>query len=91
MNNVTNIATVASGVIQLIQVGREIYEATVNAMDAIEAQGTLRGSEKKEWVLSFIKNFVLNLGQNWDKYVELISNFIDNIKTIYNKVKYLID
>ena len=35
MTNVTQIATVASGVIQLIEVGRDIYKATVDAMNAI--------------------------------------------------------
>ena len=68
MTNVTQIATVASGVIQLIEVGRDIYKATVDAMDAIEAKGSLKGEDKKEWVLAFIKNFVYELGENWEKY-----------------------
>ena len=38
MTNVTQIATVASGIVQLIGTGREIYEATVDAMDAIEVK-----------------------------------------------------
>ena len=38
MTNVTQIATVASGIIQLIETGKEIYQATV---DAIEVKGTL--------------------------------------------------
>ena len=42
MTNVTQIATVATGVIQLIEVGKDIYEATTKAMDAVEAQGTLK-------------------------------------------------
>lgn len=37
--SITNIATVASGIIELIETGREVYEVTVNAMDAIEAKG----------------------------------------------------
>lgn len=88
--SVTNIATVASGIIQLIETGREVYEATVSAMDAIEAKGAVKGSEKKEWVLAFVKSFVLELGQNWDKYVQLISDFIDHIKTVYNTIRHLI-
>ena len=90
MTNVTQIATVASGVIQLIEVGRDIYKATVDAMDAIEAKGSLKGEDKKEWVLAFIKNFVYELGENWEKYFILISEFIDNMKAAYNNIKYLI-
>lgn len=52
--NITQIATVANGVISLISVGQEIYELTVKAMDAVEAlqysQST--GAEKKKWVLA---------------------------------------
>ena len=90
MTNVTQIATVASGVIQLIEVGRDIYKATVDAMDAIEAKGSLKGEDKKEWVLAFIKNFVYELGENWEKYFILISEFIDNMKAAYNNIRYLI-
>ena len=90
MTNITQIATVATGVIQLIEVGRDIYEVTVNAMDAIEAKGVVKGSDKKEWVLAFVKSVVLELGQNWDKYVQLISDFIDDIKTVYNTIRHLI-
>lgn len=90
MTNVTQIATVASGIIQLIETGREIYQATVDAMDAIEAKGSLKGKDKKEWVLAFIKNFVYELGENWEKYFTLISEFIDKIKKMYNTIKDLI-
>ena len=45
MTNITQIATVATGVIQLIEVGRDIYEVTVNAMDAIEAKGVVKKRE----------------------------------------------
>lgn len=90
MTNVTQIATVASGVIQLIEVGRDIYEATVKAMDAVEAKGVVKGADKKTWVLAFIKNLVIDLGENWEKYFKLISDFIDNIKTMYNTIKHLV-
>lgn len=50
----TDTTQIATGVIQLIQVGRDIYKATANAMDAVEAlqysQST--GAEKKKWVLA---------------------------------------
>ena len=60
--SITNITTVASGIIQLIETGREVYEVTVNAMDAIEAKGVIKGSDKREWVLAFVKSVVLGLG-----------------------------
>ena len=59
-------------------------------MDAIEAKGSLKGKDKKEWVLAFIKNFVYELGENWEKYFTLISEFIDKIKKMYNTIKDLI-
>ena len=43
--NITQIATVANGVISLISVGQEIHELTVRSMDAVEA---LKGIEKGE-------------------------------------------
>lgn len=90
MTNLTQISTVAQGVISLIEVGKEIYEATVNAMDSVERQGVIKGCDKKEWVLCFIKNFVIEIGKNWEDWFELISNFIDNIKSVYNTIKHLI-
>ena len=85
----TNIATVAIGIIELIDVGQDIYRATVDAMDAIEAKGVVRGEDKKKWVLAFIKEFVWGLGYNWKDWVQLISDFIDKVKFVYNEVKYL--
>ena len=88
--NSTQIATVASGVISLIQTGQEIYRATANAMDSIEKQATLAGKDKKTWVLDYIKNEILK-GEGWDEWVTILSNFIDKIKTMYNTVKDLIN
>ena len=90
MTNVTQIATVATGVIQLIEVGKDIYEATTKAMDAVEAQGALKGEDKKLWVLSFIKSLVDGSGLDWQDWVTLISNFIDKIKEMYNTIKHLL-
>ncbi len=59
-------------------------------MDAVEAQGALKGEDKKLWVLSFIKSFVDGSGLDWQDWVILISNFIDKIKEMYNIIKYLL-
>ena len=89
--NITQIATVANGVISLISVGQEIYELTVKAMDAVEAlKDVEKGEDKKAWVLAFVKDFVLSLNENWDHYLNIISDFIDKIKKMYNTVKDLI-
>ncbi len=88
MNN-NQIATVASGVIELIQTGQIIYRIAANAMDAIEQNGNLSGGDKKAWVLSFVKSVVIDLGENWQTYAKLITDFIDKIKTAYNAVKDL--
>ena len=87
----TNIAQVAVGVINLIEDGRFIYSIAANAMDAVEAlqDSELTGSEKKAWVLAFVKSAVFNIVENWDAYEALISDFIDKIKTAYNAVRGL--
>ena len=87
----TNIAQVAVGVINLIEDGRFIYSIAANAMDAVEApqDNELTGSEKKKWVLAFVKSAVFNIIENWDAYAALISDFIDKIKTAYNEVRSL--
>ena len=87
----TNIAQVAVGVINLIEDGQYIYSIATNAMDAVEAQHSgLSGVDKKAWVLAFVKSVVLNIADNWDAYADLISDFIDKIKTAYNAVRSLI-
>jgi len=84
------IATVAKGVIDLIQIGQEIYEATANAMGAAE-QEKEPGADKKVWVLAYIKSIVLELGEIWDNWINLISALIDKIKAAYNAVRSLFD
>ena len=46
--SITNIATVARGIIELIGTGKEVYKATVNAMGAI----VVKGSDKKRMGIS---------------------------------------
>lgn len=54
MTNITQIATVASGIIQLVETGKEIYQATVDAMDAIEVKGTLKvGSKETQYGIHY--------------------------------------
>lgn len=87
--NQNQIATMASGVISLISTGQAIYRIAANAMDAIEQNSTMSGSDKKTWVLAFVKSVVQDMGENWQTYVKLITDFIDKIKTAYNAVKSL--
>ena len=63
MTNTTQIATVAVGFIQLIEVGRDIYEATANTVNTVEAKGTLKGEDKKVWVLALIEKLVKESGK----------------------------
>lgn len=88
MNN-NQIATVAAGVINLISTGQQIYRIAANAMDAIEQNQNMQGSDKKTWALAFVKSVVNDMGKNWQDYVALITKFIDQIKTAYNAVKSL--
>lgn len=89
--NSTQIATVATGIISLIQTGQEIYRAAADAMDSIEKQAALAGKDKKTWVLDYMKNEILK-GEGWDRYwFTILSDFIDKIKAAYNLVKDLIN
>lgn len=89
--NTTHIAQTAVGIIQLISDGKHIYTIAANAMDAVEAMqdGSLKGTDKKAWVLAYVKNIVMSLAENWDYWEQLISTFIDKLKTAYNAVKGL--
>ena len=81
----TNIAQVAVGVINLIDDGRFIYSIADNAMDAVEAQNSgLSGADKKAWVLAFVKSFVNDIGDNWERWAQVIITFIDFAKSVFN-------
>lgn len=84
----TTISQAVSGTIDLLTVGREIYDSIAKAMDAAESSAQ-NGNSKKEWVLAFAKNLILEAGKNWDKWVKHISDFIDSAKSIYNSLKGL--
>lgn len=81
-----SIAQALQGTVTALQVGREIYQAIVNAMDSAEA---IRqdGASKKEWVLAYAKSLIQEAGKNWDKWAKYIADFIDAAKSIYNAVK----
>ena len=81
----TNIAQVAVGVINLIDDGRFIYSIAANAMDSVESQNSgLSGADKKAWVLAFVKSFVNDIGDNWERWAQVIITFIDFAKSVFN-------
>ena len=82
MATVTTISNVASALLTTITVGKELYSLALSAMDAINSNLTLSGTSKKEWVMSFLKQFV----DNWDSVSAAISAFIDTAKSLYNSV-----
>lgn len=86
MSNKISIAETANVLIQGITVGQEIYQTVLNAMDAAE-QEKESGQDKKAWVIAFIKSFLLDLGENWEKWVKAIISFIDFAKSFYNQFK----
>ena len=73
MTNTTKITTVAIRIIQLVEVGRDIYEATANNMDAnkrcgyqLSSKVQLTGARYFEWGKSYqlylvVKNFLITL------------------------------
>lgn len=82
----TTIAQTANVLIQGIEVGQEIYQTVLNAMDAAE-QEKQSGQDKKAWVVAFIKSFVFDLGENWEEWVKAILSFIDFAKAFYNQFR----
>lgn len=78
-----------SGVISALQTGQAIYYTVASVMDSVQAQGTLKGNDKKVWVLSYIENFVIAVGEKWEVWVNLIIDFIDVAKNLYNIAKKL--
>ena len=87
--NTNQIATVASGIISLINTGQHVYEIAAKAMDAIEQNKAMSGNDKKIWALAYIKSAVIDLGENWAVYAARITSFIDQLKAAYNAVKSL--
>ena len=82
----TTIAQTANVLIQGIEVGQEIYQTVLNAMDAAE-QEKQSGQDKKAWVVAFIKSFLFEIGENWEKWIKTIVAFIDFAKAFYNQFR----
>ncbi len=82
----TTIAQTANVLIQGIEVGKEIYETVLHAMDAAQQEKD-SGEDKKAWVIAFIKSFLFDLGENWEKWVKAILSFIDFAKAFYNQFR----
>ena len=78
-----SIAGAVSNIVDAVDVGREIYKTTVNAMDAAEKERE-SGADKKAWVLAFIESFVNDIGENWERWAKVIITFIDFAKSIFN-------
>ena len=85
-NKMTTIAQTANVLIQRIEIGQEIYQTVLNAMDAAEQEKD-SGEDKKAWVIAFIKSFLFDLGENWDNWVKAILSFIDFAKAFYNQFR----
>ena len=85
-NEMATIAQTANVLIQGVEVGKEIYETVLHAMDAAEQEKD-SGQDKKAWVIAFIKSFLFDLGENWEKWVKAILSFIDFAKSFYNQFR----
>lgn len=86
MSSIT-ITGALQNVVDAVDVGREIYQTTVNAMDAAEKERE-SGADKKAWVLAFVKSFITDLGQNWERWAKIIITFIDFAKSLFNSNRY---
>lgn len=83
MNTIT---AALSKLVDPIKVGHEIYLTATKAMDAAEKEKQT-GGEKKAWVLAFLKSFVTDLGENWERWAKVLITFIDFAKSVFNQNK----
>lgn len=84
----TSISQAINGTLNLLTVGREIYESIAAAMDAAEVEAN-SGADKFQWVMAYAKSLIQEAGKNWDKWAEYVANFINAAKSIYNSLKGL--
>ena len=86
---VTNIFEFAQGAINLIADKglSEAYSIVTKYMDAVEELGVLSGEEKLKWVLAKLPEVI----KDFITIKDSIINFITQIKSAYNNVKYLFD
>ena len=84
---VTNIFEFAQGAINLIADKglSEAYSIVTKYMDAVEELGVLSGEEKLKWVLAKLPEVI----KDFITIKDSIINFITQIKSAYNNVKYL--
>ena len=84
---VTNIFEFAQGAINLISDKglAEAYSIVTKYMDAVEEINVLKGEDKLKWVLAKLPEVI----KDFITIKDNIINFITQIKTAYNKVKYL--
>ena len=84
---VTNIFEFAQGAINLIfdKGLAEAYSIVTKYMDAVEEINVLKGEDKLKWVLAKLPEVI----KDFITIKDNIINFITQIKTAYNKVKYL--
>lgn len=69
-----------------IQVGRDIFETLVEAMDAAQAEKK-SGADKKAWVMAFIRAWVNESAHKWDDWAFAVMAFIDVAKALYKQFR----
>ncbi len=87
---VLTIFSAAQAILSVIKAAKPLYETVLRAMDTIEVMKdnsvAQKGSDKKAWVLAYVKSVANDLNINWDTYVDSISKFIDESKQLYNQL-----
>lgn len=81
-----SITQAVQGTINAITIGKEIYSYVAKMMDEAE-KSKQSGAAKLDIVLKLARDFVIDLGKNWDSWHQHILNFINAAKSIFNAVK----
>ena len=82
----SSIAQTANVLIQGIETGQEVYNMILKAMDAAQKEKK-SGADKKAWVVAYIKSVLNDLGENWEKWLGVVTSFIDFAKAFYKQFK----
>ena len=65
----------------------EFFNSVLRYMDSMEISNSpLTGKQKKDAVLTKLKELALELLFNWEEIVNVVSSLIDDAKTIYNQM-----
>lgn len=87
---VTDLGAVETAATSVITVSQKVFSYAASMMDTVEKayEGIAdSGAGKKAAVLVAVQAFVVALGANWTDFENLITTWIDSVKSAFNSLK----